>query len=287
MILPLVLLAGGPALGFELVKERPRVQADAVNEASGMAVSPRDGRFLWIINDSGSRPSIHLVQTDGTKRGQVSLKNVRNNDWEDLSAFTLDGKSYLLVADTGDNASRRGSCTLWILREPALPGDGAMLDSTAIPGWKIDFTYEDGPRDCEAVAVDEKARKILLISKRTIPPQIYELPLVLEKKRGARVARKIGSTQVKCPVFSLIPFRDQPTGLDISADGRFAAAVTYYGVFLFPKKPKESWATAFARQPTPLAPHRLAQAESVAVSRDGKSIFVVSEGKNSPIVQYQ
>jgi hypothetical protein len=35
-----------------------------------------------------------------------------------------------------------------------------------------------------------------------------------------------------------------------------------------------------------LAPHKLAQAETVAFSRDGKSIFAVSEKPNSPIVHY-
>lgn len=284
--LALAFLPAAPASGFELVKERQRIQSDGITEASGMAVSSRDGRFLWIVNDSGAKPDIHLIQTDGTGRGSVRLKDVKNKDWEDLDSFTLNGKSYLLVADTGDNDSKRESCTLWILREPDLPKDGANLDATVIPGSKIQFRYEDGPRDCESVAVDEKAGKILLISKRTKPPCVYQLPLVLDNKRGTLIARKVGTTEVRCPVISLIPFRDQPTGLDISADGKLAAAVTYCGVFLFPKKPGEDWAAAFSRQPTVLPPHHLTQAESVAISKDGKSIFVVSEGKNSPIARY-
>jgi hypothetical protein len=36
-----------------------------------------------------------------------------------------------------------------------------------------------------------------------------------------------------------------------------------------------------------LAPHSLAQAESVAFSLDGKSIFAVSEKANSPVVRYR
>lgn len=35
-----------------------------------------------------------------------------------------------------------------------------------------------------------------------------------------------------------------------------------------------------------LAPHSLAQAEAVAFSRDGKSIFAVSEKPSSPVVRY-
>ena len=41
-----------------------------------------------------------------------------------------------------------------------------------------------------------------------------------------------------------------------------------------------------AKKPEALDPHRLAQAESVAFSRDGKLIFAVSEKVNSPVVRY-
>jgi hypothetical protein len=57
-------------------------------------------------------------------------------------------------------------------------------------------------------------------------------------------------------------------------------------VFLFRRAGEESWAEAFAKKPEALAPHRLQQAESVAFSRDGKSIFTVSEKANSPLVRY-
>ncbi|MES2440670.1 MAG: hypothetical protein V4584_16510, partial [Verrucomicrobiota bacterium] len=62
---------------------------------------------------------------------------------------------------------------------------------------------------------------------------------------------------------------------------------TYYGVFLFPRQPKESWADAFSRQPTVLPPHSLGQAESVAFSKDGKTIYAVAEGRESTIKRYQ
>ena len=70
-------------------------------------------------------------------------------------------------------------------------------------------------------------------------------------------------------------------------DGSLAAVITYYGVFLFPRKPDESWTEAFAKPPAVLPPHLLGQAEAVAFSKDGKSIHAISEGRNSPIVSYQ
>lgn len=274
-------------LDFQPLAKKTKLQAPAVTEASGLAISPADPRFMWIVNDSGSTPDIHLAGTDGTYRGKVTLKNTKNIDWEDLASFSLDGKNYLLVADTGDNDARRESRTLHILREPKLPADGETLAATVQPAWQIEFRYEAGPRDCEAVAVDARAGKILLISKRTNPPEVYQLPLHPPAKSGILTANKIGTTEVKSPVDSLIPFRNQPTGLDITADGSLAAVVTYYGVFLFPRKPDESWAEAFAKPAATLPPHLLGQAESVAFSKDGKTIHAISEGRNPPVVSYQ
>ena len=274
-------LAAEPA--FVLRLGDAKLTSLAVTEASGLAASPSKEGFLWMVNDSGGTPEIHLAQSDGTSRGVVQIEDARNIDWEDLAAFQLDGKPYLLIADTGDNGSARESVTLHIVREPILPAAGEILSGKAQIAWKIDFTYEDGPRDCESVAVDAENGKIILVSKRTVPPGVYELPLTPWK---IAIARKIGTTETIAPGIVSIPFANQPTGLDISADHRMAAVVTYLGVFLFRREEKESWAEAFAKKPEVLAPHKLAQAESVAFSRDGKSIFAVSEKPNSPVARY-
>lgn len=287
----MIFITGLPAVAdsaeFILAKERPPIQSRAIKEASGLAVSPRDSRFLWAVNDSGGTADLHLFNTDGTERGKVKITNANNIDWEDLASFTLDGKSWLLIADTGDNNAIRKSVTLHIVGEPELPADGRNLSVNATAAWRIDFTYEGGPRDCESVAVDVAREKIILVSKRTKPPEVYELPLRAAKKSGPVVATKIGKLLTDSPAGNLIPFANQPVAMDIRADGSLAAIVTYYGVFIFPRQPAESWAQAFAKKPEPLAPHGLAQAESLAISKDGKTIFVVSEGGNSPIVRYQ
>ncbi len=283
----LLLAFFSPALAdeFKIQPVEARLKSPAINEASGIAVSPSNPDFLWIINDSGGTPDIHLVGTDGSDRGKLGLKDTKNIDWEDISSFKLDGKSYLLVADTGDNKSVREECVFYIVREPALPADGKSLALTTLPSWQIRFRYQDGPRDCEAVAVDAKEEKIIFISKRTNPPEVYEIPLRAPKKRGVVTAAKSGTTEVKGT--SPLPFFDQPTGLDISSDGKSATIVTYNSVFLFQRQPGESWPQAFARKPINLGPHRLKQAESVGFSTDGKTIYATSEGKEPPVRIYQ
>lgn len=272
---------------FVREKAKATLHCKEVDEASGLASSPASPDFLWLINDSGSPADLHLADTDGNDRGKVSIEGAKNTDWEDLASFVCEGKPYLLIADTGDNASKRTECTLYIVPEPRLPKGDKKLKGSASPAWTIRFRYEDGPRDCESVAVDEKAGKILLLSKRTSPPMLYELPLK-PAGGGQQVAKKIGSIPNELPAgFPPIPFGTQPTGLDISEDGSQAAVVTYYCTFLFPRQKGEGWAAVFARKPVQLKAHRLRQAESVAFSRDGSLLRVVSEGGKSPIVIYR
>ncbi len=268
-------------------EELPRIQSPAITEASGLAVSSANPEFLWTHNDSGGTPQVHLIGSDGSDHGQVTVSGCANTDWEDLASFTLAGKNYLLIADTGDNDAKRPSVSLIIIPEPSLPAAGKRLEATVAPAWQIHFTYPGGPRDCESVAVDSKAGKILLISKRTKPPEVYELPLRPTKTEASipLSAVLIGNTAVVSAALPFMPYGNQPTGLDISADGQLAAVITYSEIFLFPRQPKETWAIALSRRPTALPPHHLKQAEAVALAKNGETVFAISEGKSSPIIR--
>lgn len=272
-----------------LKSEKPvgKLGSSEIKEASGLAASSRNSGFLWVVNDSGSKPELHLIETNGRYRGKTTLNSARNVDWEDLASFQLGGKPYLLAVDTGDNESKRDSCTLYVLNEPELPADDKTLDHQSRVQWQIRFRYEDGPRDCESVAVDAASGKILLLSKRTEVPFVYELPLKPESDSKVLTARKIGKTSVQAPTGNRIPFANQPTGFDLTPDASMAAVVTYYGVFVFPRKPDEGWDAAFSRNPVNLGPHQLPQAEAIALSKDGASIFAVSEGSGTPIIRFQ
>ncbi|MDB6076275.1 MAG: hypothetical protein JWO82_22, partial [Akkermansiaceae bacterium] len=264
------------------------LKAAALDEASGMVVSQRDDQLLWLLNDSGGAPALYLAGTDGSDRGLCVIRGATNVDWEDLSSFKLDGKPYLLIADAGDNASKRQSCTLYIIAEPPLPKPGAALNAVAPIAWSIHFVYPDGPRDCEAVAVDAAAQKIILVSKRTKPPVVYELPLHPADPAILQVAKRVGTTSVPQPEWSIpIPYGTQPTGLAFSPDGATAAIVTYTAIHIFPRAKGESWAAALGRPATQILPHPLSQAESIAFSSNGKTLRIVSEGLHSPILTYQ
>ncbi len=282
-----VLQAEEAAPDFEHKKHEVKLQSAELKETSGLAASCVDPNLLWALNDSGGTPELFLTDIKGANRGKVTVKGVENVDWEDLDSFVLDGKPYLLIADTGDNDSKRDNCWIHIVPEPAATAEGAMISGKVKVAWSIHFHYEDGPRDCEAVSVDAKAGKILLLSKRTPVPILYELPLKPEEK-GKQVAKKIAVLPKAFPnTVPPYPYGSQPTGMSISADGSMAAVVTYAKLFVFARHGDEPWGAAFLREPVALHPHHLRQAESIAFSRDGKQLRVTSEGSNEPIVLYE
>jgi hypothetical protein len=203
-----------------------------------------------------------------------------------LAAFTANEKHYLVVADVGDKEAKRKVVTLFILEEPPLLQD-RLLETASPIAWKIDFRYPDGPRDCESIAVDPILGKIILLSKRTTPPELYESPLK-PKVAGVQIAKKLGPAIV--PILSGVPRHPvgtQPTSMDISPYGKTAAILTYVGLFVYPRLLEKSWAQALNRQPQHLGPHFLPQAEATAFSADGKSLYCTSEGSGSKVITYQ
>ena len=267
----------------------------AINEASGMARSNVSNDLLWIVNDSGDQPVLYAVGTDGGARGRVALRDADNQDWEDLAGFRLGSMSYLLVADVGDNQARRPHLFIYILKEPQ--AEGGLLAKNSQANWvqKIQFTYEDGPRDCEAVAVDTAAQKILLLTKRDRPPRLYQLPLDLSDRTPELVARYLSNIETippptaadtrEDPRFGRL--RSQPTAMDISTDGRMAVIQTYKHAYLYRKTPYEDWPQAFAARPVLLLVPRMPQTEAVSFDLDQKSIFVTTEQRPASLYRIQ
>ena len=256
-----------------------------LNEASGLARSYRASGTLWAINDDGG-PSVYAFDDTGKHLGKVKLRDADNKDWEDLASFELDGEPYLLAADIGDNDAQRKKRSLYVIREPDPKEDKVDVE------WRIDFTYPDGPRDAEAIAVDVENERVLLLTKRELPAVLYELPL-RSGPGGVLEARLIGPVaSLPRPTASdtanaraLDDWHWQPTAMDIAPDGSFAVILTYAAVYYYAREPGESWYSAFSRAPLGASLGRIKNAESVTVSGDGKHAFVTIEKKNAPLLR--
>ncbi|MDE2381869.1 MAG: hypothetical protein KGL71_06625, partial [Xanthomonadaceae bacterium] len=128
-----------------------------LDEISGLAASHVHEDVLWVHNDSGNPARLYAISTRGRLLARFDVVGAKNIDWEDIASFNLNGKHYLLLADTGDNGGQRRDFALHVIEEPAQLTSGVVR-----PAWSIRAHWPDGPRDCEAVAVDAATGQVLL-----------------------------------------------------------------------------------------------------------------------------
>lgn len=247
-----------------------------IAESSGLAISHRHSGCFWTHNDSGDGPRLFLLDASGATRGILKVAAADPVDWEDVCSFELDGESWLLVADTGDNAGDRGRdrpvCRLLLLAEPEVLGEGAagpVQDWRGVVRAEIEVEYPGGPRDCESVAVDVTSRQIFLVSKRAAgKAALYVLDLNLQQQRQRVELREAGSLGV--------PYA---TGMDISADGRRMVIVNPVSGVVYRRQAGGDWGQAIRGVAEILPLPLRKQGESVCFEGDGKSVLVGSEGR--------
>lgn len=302
MLAAILLLLLGSLAGLAAANEEPVPwQAEQVaelhpyhhKEASGLAPSRRRDDLLWLINDSGSRPQLHAITTEGKSLGYVTLQGGWNVDWEDLASFELDGKPYLAIGDIGDNRARRRTSLIYVVEEPELKGKRFPRQTKVPVAWRLRFRYPPGPRDAEAMAVDAQEEAIYLISKFEMPKRLYRLPLrpsVTDQKRPQPVeAERLGSVTLPLPEKQRLTTWQQwqgairallVTSMAFDSAGKQAVLLSYNRAFYYQREEGERWLTTLAREPKIIALEpRLQQYEGICFSADGRAIFVVCERK--------
>jgi len=263
-----------------------KLEDPGIREASGLARSQKADNVLWTINDNGAKEWIHAISPRGARLGELDLKKSDNRDWEDLASFVLDDTPYLLIADIGDNDAQHKKSRLYVVEEPDVSKSGK-----AKVAWRIDFRYPDGPRDAESVAVDIENRRALILSKRDIPPVLYELPLVPEGDKTIS-ARWLGTiASLPRPSRQDVEFAPktkdwhwQPVGMDISADNLAAVILTYRAVYYFTRQPGQGWFDALNQRPQRVSIGNFRNAEAIAFANDKRSVIVTGENRHSPIL---
>ncbi|MCG8552985.1 MAG: hypothetical protein MI799_21465 [Desulfobacterales bacterium] len=260
-----------------------------LSEVSGLAVSRKTPGLLWAINDSGNPPEVYGLSTKGALLKTYKIGRAMNWDWEDLSGFRYKGEDFLVIADVGDNWSNRPFNTLYCVKEPAPDSRSGVLPLE----WAMTFRYENGPLDCEAVAVDAKHQKIYLLSKRTAIPILYELPLDMPCKKSMYTARAVARIRSgsrpdpKGQKQTVANFRSRPTAMDISAGGNTLYILTYTYAYIYSRAPDRTWDTAFSKPPLriilPPPSRAMAQREALGLDHTSGNIFITSEKAPAPI----
>lgn len=279
------MLAGCGASSLPFAQLSGLILDPKLDEISGLAASHVHPDTLWVHNDGGNAPMLYAIGKRGGTLARFRVTGVVNTDWEDIAAFDLDGRHYLLIADVGDNGALRHSAQLHVIEEPA-----TLTDGTLTPAWSIVFRWPDGPRDCEAVAVDATHGQVLLISKRQRPPELFALPL--RHAHGVQVARRIG-TLAGIPARDAAELRDNPraarirhqvTAADLAPDGRQLAVLTYAELLVYTRRGDESWAQAVAGTPTVNPLPWLPQAEALGWAPGGQALYATGEAMPAPLL---
>jgi len=208
------------------------IENPALSESSGLAASNLHAGVLWSINDSGSEPAVFAMDLSGRDLGMWPVDIDRAVDWESMDAFMWQGKSYLIIGDTGDNFRWRPHVHLLVVEEP----DNLESAGQAIPvAWQLRYTYPDGYRDSEALAVDAASGSVYVLSKRHHPPELFRLPLQADAQVVAELVQTL--EDFPRPLEEEVvqddgqPYRHTPGGMDL-ANGRLLIS-TYKHAYLY------------------------------------------------------
>jgi hypothetical protein len=276
----------------------PLISASQLSEVSGIAESGLHDQRLWAINDSGNSNLLHAIDGGtGALQASIRVAGSSNIDWEDLAAFSLGNQHWLLIADVGDNTAQRRYGHLYLVPEPDWHDNQPPAEIQIAA--ELVFSYEDGARDVEAVAVDTQRREIILISKRDTPPGVYVLPLRLQTTSQPLLARRIAdisglqpphpSDRLRFGRYS--PYVAQPTALDIKLPSRAgqpvsAVLLTYKHAYLFQRPANSDWRDVW-QAPRVIEVPPMQQTEALAFNRDGCSLWVTTEQLPAPLYQIE
>ena len=270
------------------------LKAKKITESSGLAASHFIEDAYWTMNDSGNGSVVYLFGDAGQTLAECKVKDSQNKDWEAMSSFQRNDKHYLLVADVGDNVARRTRCELYVFEEPKFKPRKKKSYSKKLKATKIEFTYQDGSRNCEAVACEPDGsavyfvEKIFLENKGRRNPGVYKLSLPqatfgpMEEDADPPVASPAIAKRV-----AEFPFRGV-TGMAISPNGNRLAIRNYLSAHLFERESVDgvlpSWETTFKNTKPRVVPMPLQiQGEAICFSRDNEHLIVTSEMARQPI----
>ncbi|MCA9199802.1 MAG: hypothetical protein KDA87_19815 [Planctomycetales bacterium] len=242
-----------------------------IGESSGLIASVQHPGVFWTHNDSGHDPKLYAFDRRGKHLGTCKVDKSKCKDWEDIAAMQINGQPYLVVGDVGDNLKKREDCRLYFIPEPKNLKDESKAE------FSLDFTYDGGPIDCEAIAYDAQQHQIILVEKIMlgVSSRVYVVPLptVLSKKMTA-TAKLLG----RIPVV-------MATGMDVSADGLRLIIGTYGPGYEFVRQPEQTWQEVFTKPGRIISLPQRRQGEAICYGNDGRTLYLTSEKKPTPLFE--
>jgi hypothetical protein len=270
-----------------------------ITESSGLVASPRNPGIFWTHNDSGDGPFIYAFDRKGAARGTWRVRGAQAIDWEDMAAGPgpVPGRSYLYLADFGDNGRRRREVVVYRVPEPeiASPDSGPSDTPPQVtgPADAIRLRYGAGvPHNGEALLVHPITGDLYVVTKLAegADPEtlVFRAPAPLGAG-GPITLRRVASLSLpdieQKFLFFSVPRPAEVTGGDISPDGRSVILATYGSGFELTLPDGAAFHEIWRQQPVPVDLGERRGGESVCYRRDGLAILAGSEGRNSPVYE--
>ncbi|NND96808.1 MAG: hypothetical protein HKN47_05700 [Pirellulaceae bacterium] len=257
----------------DVVRNVVCLQEPNLIESSGLAVSNSRANRWWTHNDSGDKARLFAFDQTGKKTGECRLTDFQADDWEDMASYTIGGRPRLILADCGDNVGKRKSISLYLFDEPD-PNDQVNVDHVQ----ELSVTYSDGPRDCEAIAVDTVHRQIVLVAKSALPlAGVYAIDLPDPSTQPTKSKTNVIAKRISTLTIPMI------SAMDIDPVNGDIWVVNYFQAFRFKRSdPQQELRNQFAALPQVIDLPKWRQIEAVAVDQSHQ-VWITSEGKSSPL----
>jgi hypothetical protein len=242
-------------------------------EISGIAASRTNPGLLYIHNDSGNPSQVYITDATGADKGTLNLTGESNRDWEDIAVGPgpVAGKSYVYVADIGDNDAKYKTIMIYRFPEPDLTGKAlpVTLDINEVD--KIELSYPDGSRNAETLMLDPQTKDLYIASKENNISKIY----------AARYPQSTTAVTALTPVVKLL--FNKATGGDISADGTEILLRNKESIWYWKLSAGTSISAALLAKPQ-YAPYfnNEPQGEGVGFAADGSGYYTDTEVRDYP-----
>lgn len=242
-------------------------QVTTINEASGLANSHTNTRYLWTHEDGGTDNVIFLLnKTKGQVVTTYRLQGAQNIDWEDMAigGGPQPGVTYIYLADIGDNNAVRSDLAIYRVPEPTyLPSDsGKEIGLSNVE--KLNIAYPDSARDAETLLLDPLTNDLLIVTKREDRVRLYQSEFP-QSTGTVDTLKYIGS----------FPFTGIVAG-DVSKDGSRILLKSYPAIFYWKKEKDEPLIHLLSKIPE-RAPYNPVEFQGEAICWDGNSYFTLSE----------
>ena len=248
--------------------KRGIVQSAALTEASGLVASAKNDGVLFAHNDSGDTARIFALRaSDAVLLGIVDVEGAEAIDWEAIAHGPAAGGPGLYVGDIGDNGAARPKITVYVLPEPVLPATKVTVER------RIDLTWEDGPRDTEALLVDPADGTVAVVTKTVGTPEVYVAEGGVLRKKGAVDFGATGKIRLV-------------TDASVTRSGDAVLLRNYGGADLWRRRPGEPLWRALLSPPCPVPVADEPQGEAIAFALDGRGYFTTSEKAGQPLWFY-